>query len=141
MDGLGDVCMILNDEQIKETMESPLNLLNRLKHATHLSSNQNIIPSLPPTSEQLISDLEDKLKQTSIKSKAAAIMTAAMNELEKRMPEIQKPERLASIAAEMAKVVSATQAKNDDGYKQAQVIIYAPQFRTEEAYDVITVNE
>jgi hypothetical protein len=133
--------MILNDEQIKETMESPLNLLNRLKRVVH-PSNKSSIPSLPPTADQLIDNLEDKLdKSGSLKSKAASIMKSCMTELEKRLPEVQKPERLASIAAEMSKVVHASTNDDRGSNKGAQIVIYAPIFKSEEQFEVITVNE
>ncbi len=135
--GQGDVCMILNDEEIQETMESPINLMNRLKSAT----TQTRHPSLPPTAEELIENLEDKLGESgSLKSKAASIMKSAMTELERRLVEVHKPERLASIVAEMSKVVHAA-ADKGESVKGAQVIIYAPVLRTEEQFDVITVNE
>jgi len=133
--------MILNDEQIKETMESPLNLLNRLKNAS-FHKNESSIPSLPPTADQLIDNLEDKIGSNgSLKSKAASIMKSCMTELEKRLPEVQKPERLASIAAEMSKVVHASTNDDKNSNKGAQIVIYAPIFRSEEQFDVITVNE
>jgi hypothetical protein len=133
--------MILNDEQIKETMESPLNLLNRLKNASS-HHKDSIIPSLPPTADELIDNLEDKIGASgSLKSKAASIMKSCMTELEKRLPEVQKPERLASIAAEMSKVVHASTNDDKNSNKGAQIVIYAPIFRSEEQFDVITVNE
>ncbi len=133
--------MILNDEEIQETMESPINLMNRLRKVSDPSSLQNISPLLPPTADQLINDLEDKLdKGKTLKSKAAAIMDAALDELKKRMPEVTKPEKLAAIATEMSKVVIATQEKKEENSK-AQIIIYAPQFKTEDAFDVITVSD
>ncbi len=132
--------MILNDDEIKETMESPINLMNRLKHITR-PSHSNLIPSLPPSADEIIEDLEDKLNYGSIKSKAAKIMTAAMTELERRMPEVAKPERLASIAAEMSKVVNASSENKSNDFKGAQIIIYSPTFRSEDAYDVIRVSE
>jgi len=129
--------MILNDKEIQETMESPINLMNRLKNVTTPSRH----PSLPPTADELIDNLEDKINESgSLKSKAASIMKSAMTELEIRIREVHKPERLASIVAEMNKVVHAA-ADKGESVKGAQVIIYAPVLRTEEQFEVITVNE
>jgi len=99
--------MLLNDDEIKERIESPLNLLNRLKSSlTPNGHTPTHIPSLPPKSSDIIEDLEDKISNTTTRSKAMGILNAAMDELRVRIPEIQKPEKLAAIAAEMSKVVS-----------------------------------
>lgn len=133
--------MILNDTEITERMESPLNLLNRLKSLTK-SKDINIIPSLPPTSADVIDDLEEKLAFGSIKSKASGIMIAAMDELKLRMPEVQKPEQLAKIAAEMSKVVNAeVKDNNRDGLNKPQFVLYAPQFNNENHYETIYARE
>ena len=69
-------------------------------------------------------------------------MSSAMDELKARLPEVQKPERLAQIAAEMSKVINGSQVKNEDNStKIGQVIIYAPQILPEEAFEIIRVNE
>ena len=138
--------MILEESEVLERFESPLNLLNRLKNNLSkktVDSNgrpQNIIPFLPPTTDQIIEDVEDKLKHGGLKSKAAAIMSDAMDELHKRLPEVQRPEKLASIAAEMNKVIG-DKVKDPEDTKHAQIIIYAPQHRSETHFEVITVNE
>ena len=135
--------MILNDIEITERMESPLNLLSRLKSITgNSSSKHNSIPSLPPSASDVIEDLEEKLAYGSIKSKASGIMIAAMDELRLRMPEVQKPEQLAKIAAEMSKVVNAeVKDNNRDGLNKPQFILYAPQFNNENHYDTIYARE
>lgn len=140
--------MILDNTEIQQRIESPLNLLNRLKRVSNSHQNNynqnsipiNQIPSLPPTSDQLINDLEEKLKYGSIKSKAANIMIAAMDELSLRLPEVQKPERLASIAADMGKVVASQTAKAEETNRIGQIIIYAPQLISEDRYDVIDIR-
>ena len=135
--------MILTDEEVKERIESPINLLNRLKS---LSTNKNSfkqsdIPSFPPSADELISDLDEKIKYGSIKSKAMGIMTDAMNELKIRIPEVSKPEKLAQIAAEMSKVINSTNIKFEDNRKQAQIVIYAPQMASESQFETVTVSE
>ena len=131
--------MLLTDSEVKERIESPMNLLNRLRSATNLAS---LSPCLPPSSKDIIENLEEKIGFGSIKSKATNIMSAALDELRSRIPEVQKPEKLASIAAEMSKVVNGVNNnKIEDNRKIAQVIIYAPQILSESAFDVIEVNE
>lgn len=127
--------MLLSDEEIQERITSPNNLLNRLRAAT-----TPIPAALPPTTKDLDIDFDAKLAQTRIKDKAAQIMASALNELEVRIPDVQKPEKLAQIAAEMNKVLIARQ--DDDKVKQSQIIVYAPQVIQENHFETITaVNE
>lgn len=129
--------MILDEVEVLERLESPANLLNRLRRIS-----EPVQPvSIPPSADNVIEDLEEKLKYGSVKSKATAIMNAAMDELRIRIPEVSKPEKLASIAAEMSKVVNATQIRNENDVKIGQIVVYAPQVITEDRFEVIRLNE
>lgn len=129
--------MILNENELRERIESPMNLLNRLKNAVNPHKPQ-LIPSLPPSSDEIIKDLNNKITNGSIKSKALALMSESMDELKKRLPEVQKPEKLAAIAADMGKIVNNVETKNGNGERTAgQIIIYAPQIVLEETFNVI----
>jgi len=131
--------MILDEIEVKERLESPLNLLNRLKDLTN-SHRKTSIPSLPPDSS-IIEDLNEKIAFGSIKSKAAGIMSSALDELKQRLPEVIKPKELASIAETMSKVVSTQEGKNgDNNTKIGQIVIYCPQVVSETGYDVIDVS-
>lgn len=137
--------MILDELEISKRMESPLNLINRLrKSLVNNSDSRNSIPCLPViSSEQIIDDLTEKINNGSVKSKATGIMISAMDELKIRLPEVSKPERLAQIAAEMSKVVaSQTKDKNNNNdSNKPQIIIYAPQMVSENNFEVMVVNE
>lgn len=130
-------------------MESPLNLLNRLKNSLsravnlpHLPSNSpSGSPVLPPSSSDIVADLEDKIANGGTRSKAIGILNAAMDELRIRMPEVQKPEKLAQIAAEMAKVVNQHDNKNTGDKELAKIVVYAPQIQSIENYQIVNVNE
>jgi hypothetical protein len=134
--------MILSDDEIQQRIESPLNLLNRLKTAVNRrpSSQSHQHPALPPTAEDIVEDLEDKIKNASMRSKAVNILNSAMDELGKRLPEIQKPERLAQIAREMSQVVSNQDNKPQTGHT-SKIIIYAPQVQSLDSFDIIDVVE
>jgi hypothetical protein len=133
--------MLLNEEELTTRMESPLNLLNRLKSLTN-PHKKNIIPALPPTADELISDLDNKLGNKSAEKQAKAVMTAALTELEKRLPEVTKPEKLSAIAHDMSKIVSNTKAKEGEGgVKIGQIVVYAPQVMREEDFNVIDIQE
>lgn len=137
--------MILSDDEIKERIESPLNLLNRLKSTLNRTIAPHTpvsIPSLPPpSSSEIIDDLEEKISKSTVRSKAVGILTAAMDELKVRIPEVQKPEKLAQIAAEMAKVVSHQDNRNQGDKALSQIIVYAPQVQNIDNYEIIDVPE
>jgi len=135
--------MILTDDEIQERIESPLNLLNRLKSnlGKGIGSHSIQIPSLPPKSEDIIEDLEDKIANKTTRSKANGILNAAMDELHKRIPEVQKPEKLAQIAAEMAKVVSHQDSRGQGDKPLSQIIVYAPQVQVLDNYEIIDIAE
>jgi hypothetical protein len=133
--------MILNDEEVQERIESPLNLLNRLKGSLSQTTKAINIPTVPPKAEDVIADLEDKIANTVIRSKAKDIMNVAMDQLKTRMPEVQKPEKLAQIAREMAHVVSSQEPKNNGGDSGSKIIVYAPQVLSLDNYNIVEVNE
>ena len=76
-----------------------------------------------------------------MRSKAVGILNAAMDELKVRMPEIQKPEKLAQIASEMSKVISNQDNRGPGDKSLSQIIVYAPQIQNIDNYEVIDVNE
>ena len=127
-------------------MESPLNLLNRLRTITnpHASGgNKNIIPTLPPTSNDIIEDLDDKIANSTTRSKASKLLNSALTELDSKIKEIQKPEKLAAIANDMSRIIErSTPVKgNNEDNRVPQIIIYAPQIVTEERFNVIDVGD
>lgn len=136
--------MLLNDDEIKETIESPLNLLNRLKrtlnHTVH-PSLPSITNPIPPRASDIIDDLDDRLKNNSTRSKAVGILNAAMDELSRRLPEIERPESLARVAENMSKVISQQDTRNAGDKLLSQIIVYAPQVQKIEDYEVIEVVE
>jgi hypothetical protein len=136
--------MLLSDDEIQERIESPLNLLNRLKSSLGKAINSHSfpqIPSLPPKSSDIIDDLEDKISNSSVRSKAVGILNAAMDELKVRIPEVQKAEKLAAIATEMSKVISNQDNRNQGDKTLAQIIVYAPQVQNIENYEIVDIAE
>jgi len=133
--------MLLEDEELKRRIESPMNLLNRLKTATN-PHKFTPIPELPPTADEIIDELNDKITSGSIKSKAMNLMSSALDELKAKLPEVHKPEKLAQIAADMNKVINGVESKvAGPVINGAQIIIYAPQVVLEETFDVVELVE
>lgn len=116
-------------------MESPINLMNRL---AALSGKAPVV-SLPPTSDQIIPNIDEKLNDT--RAKAHSILNATMDELRKRLAEVQKPEKLAAIAKEMSQVVAHQDNKNQGSVQAGQIVIYAPTLQKIEDFEVIDVQE
>lgn len=113
--------MLLTDEEVQARIESPMNLLNRLRNASRSNS-----PCLPqPTAAELIPNLDERIGPD-IKKQAQGIMSDALKELKMRLPDVQKPEKLAQIAAEMNKVLVSREDRDKDS-KAPQFVIYAPQ--------------
>lgn len=125
--------MLLTDEDIQERISSPLNLLNRLRSATTPRAE---IPCMPPTSKDIGLDVEGKIAAGKLRDTAANIMGLTLAELQQRIPDIQKPEKLAQIATEMNKIV---QSRADEGKKTSQIIVYAPQVINENHFQELTL--
>jgi len=133
--------MILSDDEIQERIESPLNLLNRLRSTVQRHTNP-AIPSLPPTADKLIEDLDDKLKEKSVRSKANSILLKTMTELETRIPDVQKPETLSRIAYDMGRVIATQDVSKGNGSTNVgQIVVYAPQVVNLDSFDIIDVVE
>lgn len=130
--------MLLTDDEIQERIDSPMNLLNRLKKATTAKPE---IPSMPsPNTKDLGIDVEGKIDQSKLRDRAARVMSSALKELEIQLPNVQKPEKLAQIATEMNKVLNSTNDK--DKNPAAQIIVYAPQMIQENHFkEVILEND
>lgn len=133
--------MVLDDIDINSRLESPDNLINRLRSLTRLDkSNRVQTPCLPPSADDVIADLDEKLKSTSIRTKATKILSEAMNQIQSRIEEIDKPEKLARIAESMNKIIESHTPKKETGPQIGQVIIYTPSLREEKEYPTIDIR-
>jgi len=134
--------MILDEREAIARFESPLNLLNRLKSGLSKHKNQTQIVSIPPTSSEIIEDLEEKLKSGGLKSKAAGIMNDCLEELKNRIGEVDKPTQLAAVAETMNKIISSEDKnRKDKDENKPQFIVYSPTFISEEHFDTVYVRE
>jgi hypothetical protein len=146
--------MIISEEELQERIESPLNLMNRLRAITKAPIEIPTFPTTTPTTsttpttpiipspkaEDLVNNLEDKINIGSLRTRASSIMVDAMSELKIRVTEAKTPKELALIAGEMNKIVNAP-VNNTNQDNRTQVIIYSPRTRSEEDFDTITVSE
>jgi hypothetical protein len=136
--------MLLNDDEIKQRIESPINLLNRLRDSLNRASppTSSSSPCLPPKAEDVVANLEEKLINSTAKAKATSLMIEAMDEMKGRLCQV-KPEKLADIAYNMARVVqNQEQNRHNHGDKSlSQIIVYAPQVQKIEEFEIIDVVE
>jgi len=130
--------MLLDDNEINARMSSPLNLLNRLRNHDAKAID---IPSLPPKSEELVENLDDKIKAVSVKRTASEVMQKSLTRLNDLVETVEKPERLARIAKDMGAVVESMKEDKDDNLKNVQVLVYRPEILTENHYQIIQINE
>ena len=132
--------MLYTDEDVQERVSSPLNLLNRLRTAVNKKPSTPCLPA--PSISDLIPDINEKVEEnlTDVRKQASKILTATLKELEARIPDIQKPEKLAQIAVEMNKVL-VTRDDRDKEDKTPRVIVYAPQVINENVFETIHVSE
>lgn len=137
--------MILNESEVTERMSSPLNLLNRLRDITNSPKksvhNPHSIISIPPKTEDIIPDLDEKLAYGSIKTKAAGIMIQAMDELKTRVQDAKTPSELAKIAENMSRIVNAEEEKPQNKDNRPQIVFYSPQINQENHYETIYARE
>jgi hypothetical protein len=132
--------MILTESDAQERLESPLNLINRLRGGMTPSNRRITHPAIPPTAEELIPNLNEKINIGSIKSKAAEILVDTLGELKNRLSEVTKPSQLASIATQMGKIVGEMEEKTKNDNRVGQIIIYAPRVVKEDEFETIDVS-
>lgn len=133
--------MLLDETEVKERYESPLNLLNRLKSGLSKQKSNSSIVSIPPTADKIVEDLEEKLKFGGLKSKAAGIMSDCLDELKVRIAEVDKPSQLAAVAETMNKIVNTENKNRNDNTDKPQFVVYSPTFINEEHFETIYVKE
>jgi len=136
--GSGDWCkMIISEQEVTERIESPLNLINRLRVATRGAQSRGAI-QLPPKAGDIIEDLDKKLALGSIKTKAAGIISAALDEIKNKIPGIDSPKELAKIVGEMSKITFAKDEEQQRSGNNVQVVLFSPsKMKTEDEYEVV----
>jgi hypothetical protein len=127
--------MLLSEDDLQERLESPLNLLNRLRNVTSPAN----IPSLPPSSKDLGLDktIDEKLAVGKLRETAAGVMSSALAELKVRIGDVSKPRELAMIAKEMNAIV---QSRENENRIPPQIIVYAPQVIQENHFQELTLT-
>ena len=95
------------------------------------------IPAMPPKIDELIDKVDDKLSMGGARSRAIKIMDLAMTELETRIPDVNRPEKLAQIVRDMNHVVHTESGVKSNDNRIGQIVIYAPRMVREDIFDVV----
>lgn len=89
-------------------------------------------------------DAQGKIKLSLAHDQALSILSQSMAQLQERLPEVEKAEKLAAIAGDMNRIVNnindARRSRNGID-NRVQIVVYAPQIVAEHEFDVIEVKE
>jgi len=101
------------------------------------------IPSLPPSVESLVEDLEEKLRTARIDSSVLEILDTGLTQLKYRLDDVESPKELARILREMSQVRGSIKESEhlSKGHAKGNVIIYKPVMVQENHYDMVLANE
>lgn len=151
--------MILDDKSVDKRLESPNNLMNRLKVIKDKKSplpfsrtKDAEIVSVPsdkqkalaiPGIEDLIDNFESKVQFGKAHASALDLLVDSLHSLKCRLGDVKKPEQLTNIASSMTKILGQIKEhqKGKDGGDLVQINIYAPQYREITEYETITLTE
>lgn len=130
---------VLSDDDVIKRVESPMNLINRLRSTT---KKENLIVSIPKA-DDLVPSLNEKLTVGSSKTRALSVMNRVLGRLDDQTTiDNIKPERLPAIVAQMATAIKGLEPEKDKEDNRVQFIVYSPTLMQESDYGpVIEVKE
>lgn len=150
--------MLMNKNDAESRLNSPVNLINRLRGATEgaINNSNKIItipataqenakvPSavltIPPEAESLVIDLKHKIKLAGVKGKAVDVLDGALDELANRVHDIENVSKLGTIADIMNRIANGADGKANHGHMN-QLVIWQPIMIQENHYESIQVSE
>lgn len=145
--------MILDAEDTNVRLESPLNLINRMKFlGTQKEKSleifgikedklENESPLMPPSADKLILDLESKLKLGTAHDKAVDVLHDSVVMLHANLHNVDKIDKLSRIATDMGKVIANIDEIRQGRKTNAPVIIFKPITVTENHYESVSASD
>lgn len=144
--------MIMTNDEISARLDSPLNLINRLKE---LEVKVPEIVSLPvakqqskvavvglPSIEDLIDNPEDRIKLAGIKTRATDALSSTVELIAARVADTEKPEKLSKIATDMMKVIDTINGDRRESHANRPIVVFTPMLVSEMSFGpIIHVNE
>lgn len=156
--------MLLTDDEIQDRLESPLNLMNRLKEISGKKekvsylpekekkpvkeddddfNNQSLapvsdsLPFQPPSIEELIDNFENRIRAGQIVNSALEVMQTTVDQLRVRvLDDDVKPEKLSRIAGDMSKVIDSFRGEKK-GSNPGSIIVWKPIMVNENRYESV----
>lgn len=136
--------MLLNTEQLNNRLDSPNNLINRLRHnksngielfgAVSKSSRAELIIPVLPSSE--LDEVEREIKNGLVKSKAREILGDSLNYLHRELPNVDSSRELSNIAQSMSKIIESFEPKKDS-HTPGNLVIWKPVMVNENHYESV----
>lgn len=151
--------MILEQDEAEDRLNSSDNLLNKLRLATTsdrgvrkdfaemygIREAEVVNPVLPPSAEELVGSLEDKIQLGLAYAGATNVLNESIAMLSRNLPNVDptKPALLARIAVDMNRIVTGINEVRNGGKNQSstQVIIYRPVMMNENHYETVHAHE
>lgn len=143
--------MLINTEETNTRLNSPDNLLNRLKRLRPSKESLAVFTGLrDETNSKTAShpalphseDIESEIRDGLIRGSAKRVLGDALDLLENNLHEISdSPTRLAGVIAQVSKVVTALDDKKSSNINPNQVIIFKPMIHNESYYQSVQAHE
>lgn len=141
--------MLMNKEEAESRLASPDNLMNRLRLSTSRNHNtpfglpvidvKSTPVTVPPKIEDLVDGIEDKLKFNGIKGKALDVLDRSLDELNRRVSEVENVAKLSGVIDTMNRVINGS---SENARKTPeQLIVWQPIMIQENHYETIHVSE
>ena len=145
--------MILNDDDVLARLDSPLNLMNRLKRIQGGDSPCLPVPTTaevvedyteavqPPSVDELIDNFENRITQGRIVETSLAVLDETITQLRFRLPEVEKPERLSRIATDVSKVIDSFRTTKKESHGNAPILVWKPVMVNENYYESVVARD
>ncbi len=133
---------VLSDEEVISRVESPMNLLNRLRSTTvRNSEKEQLIVSIPPKLDDIMPEADEKLAVSSSRARAASVMNKALGRLDNEIASI-RGDRLPGVIAQMSNAIKNLEPEKEKEDNRVQFIVYTPTMMKEADFgQVIEVKE
>lgn len=133
--------MVLEESDVISRVNSPLNLFNKLAALRESTRNSRApIVSIPPTAKEIIPNLDDKLTLHNVKGKAISIMNKCMDKLDDNI-ELMPVKSLGNTVKQMGDAIKALEPEDKKEKLEVQFIVYQPELKKLQDFQVIEVSE
>lgn len=159
--------MLLDDKEVESRLNHIDNLVNQMRSSNPIpdakqtidvtkdsmgtfgiskndksSSPAGLIPSMPPSVDDLIENINDKINLAHANTGAIQVLNSSIAQLNNRLCEVEDPRDYSRIASDMSRIVNGfTEAKKNQPITNQQVIIYKPLILAESDFTTMQVGD